>query len=186
MAQGHPLLYKNQANAWFDQKITFWWILNVLWPYHLRIDGDVNAMLLIENCSAHTLSDEEKSKLPKWLLILFLPLNVTNAHQPSYMGIIASTKVGYKATLLEHLLSIFDIEGGYLRAYAKRKKQKRGCKGIEFGGNPHLLDVTRVLKPIWEEDEDKYSRVDGIKSCWEKDNTLPVSWEYDINNDVGR
>jgi hypothetical protein len=44
----------------------------------------------------------------------------------------------------------------------------------------------RILKSIWEDDEGKYARVDGIKRCWRKANILPVSWECDINNDVGR
>ena len=44
----------------------------------------------------------------------------------------------------------------------------------------------KILKPIWEDDEDKYARVDGIKNFWQKANILPVSWECYINNDVGR
>ena len=181
-----PLQYKNQTNAWFEQKITLWWILNVFWPYHLHTEGYVNAMILLDNYSAYTLSDEEKSRLPKSIFILFLPPNVTNTHQPADMGMIASIKVGYTVTLLEQLWYIFDIEGGYLRASAKRKNQKRGRKGIGFCGTYHLLDATGILKPIWEDDEGKYSRVDRIKRCWWKANILPMSWEYDINNDVGR
>ena len=42
------LPYKNQANAWFDQKITLWWILNIFLPYHLLAEGGVNAMLFME------------------------------------------------------------------------------------------------------------------------------------------
>ena len=71
-------------------------------------------------------------------------------------------------------------------AYLERQKQKRGCKGVDFGGKPHLLDAMRILKYIWEDDEGKYARVDEIKRCWRKANILPVSWECDINNDVGR
>ena len=44
----------------------------------------------------------------------------------------------------------------------------------------------RILKPIWGDDEGKYSRVDGIKCCCRKSNILPVYWECDIKNDVGR
>ena len=90
--------------------------------------------------------------------------NVTNIPQPADMGMIDSIKVGYKVTLLEKILSIFGIEGGYLRAYSERKKSKRGCKGIDLGGNPHLLDARKFLKPIWENDEGKYARVDWDKT----------------------
>ena len=49
-----------------------------------------------------------------------------------------------------------------------------------------MLDTMRIMKPIWEADEGKYSRVDGIKRCWRKADILTVYWECDINNDVGR
>ena len=48
-----------------------------------------------------------------------------------------------------------------------------------------MLDAMIIMKPIWEDNEGKYTRVDGIKRCWRKANILPVSWECDINNDVG-
>ena len=43
-----------------------------------------------------------------------------------------------------------------------------------------------ILKPIWEYDEGKYARVDGMKIWWWTSNILPVSWECDINNYIGR
>ena len=107
-------------------------------------------MLLLDNCSAHTISDEEKSKLPKRNLIFFLPLNMTRTYQPSDMSMIDITEVGYKVTLIEQILYIFYIEGGYLRACAKIKKQNRGCKGIDFGGKNHFLGEMMIIKPIWE------------------------------------
>ena len=91
---------------------------------------------------------------------------MTNTHQPADMGVITSIKVGYKVTLLENLLYKFNIKGGYLRAYAKRKNQNRGYKRIGFVGNPHLLDRVIIIKPIWDYNEDKYARVDGIKRFW--------------------
>ena len=109
-------------------------------------------MPLLDNYSAHTISDEEKSKLPKWIFVFFLPPNVTNKHQPADMGMIFSIKVGYKVTLLDQILSIFDIGGGYLRVYDERKKQKRVLQGVEFFGKPHFVDAMRVMKPIWEYD----------------------------------
>ena len=101
------------------------------------------------------------------------------------MGISSSIKVGYKVTLLEQIISIFCIEGRHLRTYAKRKNKNKGHKGIEFGGRPHLLDAMIIMKPIWEDNEGKYTRVDGIKRCWRKSNILPVSWEFDTSNYAG-
>ena len=71
---------KNQANACIDKKITLWWIINVLWPYYLRTEGDVNTILFLNNCSSHTIYDEEKSKLPKQNFSFFLPPNVNNTN----------------------------------------------------------------------------------------------------------
>ena len=99
---------------------------------------------------------------------------MTNTHQPDDMVMISSIKVAYKGKIVEQLLSIFDIEGGYLRAYDERKKQNRGYKGIEFGGKPHLIDTMIIMKLIWEDYKGKYSRVDGISFCWRKSYTLPV------------
>ena len=49
-----------------------------------------------------------------------------------------------------------------------------------------MLDATIILKAIWEYYEGKYVKVDGINRWCKKDNIVPVSWEYDINNDIGR
>ena len=111
---------------------------------------------------------------------------MTNTHQPAYMGMISSIKVSYEVTLFEQLLYIFDIEGGYLRTYVGSKKQNRGYKVIDFGGNSHFLDAIIIMKHIWEYYEGKYSIVDGIKHCWKNANILPVYWECEINNYIGR
>jgi hypothetical protein len=48
-----PIPYTSQSKAWFDRKVTVWWINNVFWPHHLREHGDVWAILLLDNCSSH-------------------------------------------------------------------------------------------------------------------------------------
>jgi hypothetical protein len=176
-----PLSYNNQPNAWFDRNITVWWINSVFWPFHLRTQGDVKALLLLDNCTAH---DINTSDIPDRLLIIFLPPNMTSMHQPADMGMIATLKVGYKMQLLAKLLAIFDIEGGYEAAYNARMRQRMGCRGINYGGKPHLLDVMTILFLLWEGDG-KYATTTGIKRCWRKASILPVSWDNDINNDVG-
>ena len=42
------------------------------------------------------------------------------------------------------------------------------------------------MKLIWEYYQGEYTIVYGIKGCWRKGNILPVSWECDVNNNVGR
>lgn len=178
--QNTPIPYTNQSNAWFDKFTTVWWIKHVFWPEHLKRHGDVHAILLLDNCSAHKIDEKY---VPKNLHILFLPPNVTNRHQPADMGMIAGTKVGYKALYLRALLEIFDAPGGCEHAAEERKKQKRGCRGVKYGGKPHILDCMEMLKTVW--DGEKYVSTESISRCWRKADILPVTWNADINNEVG-
>jgi hypothetical protein len=87
-----------------------WCIWNVFWPFHLKENRDVPAILLLDNFSGQTNLD--KRSLPRNLEIVNFSENVTNKHQPADMGIITSLKVGYKISMLEMFLAIFDVEGG--------------------------------------------------------------------------
>jgi hypothetical protein len=84
-------------------------------------------------------------------------------HQPADMGIIASLKVRFKQQLLLTHLAIFEMDGGY-EAEAKQRmkmKMKRGCKGVDYGGKPRLLDTMKILDSIWSKNN-RYAREDGI------------------------
>ena len=91
------------------------------------------------------------------------------------MDMISSIKVGYKVTLIDQLLSIFYIEGEYIRVYYKMKKQNIERKGIYFGAKPHFFHAMIFMKTIWEDDEVKYDIFDGIKYCLQKANIISVS-----------
>ena len=105
-----PIAYMHQRNSWFDQKITKWWVKNVFWPAHVHRNGEVNAILILDNCSAHNI---DFSTISKHLTVKFLPPNVTSRSQPADMGMINSLKLGYKSNYLRTLLRIFDTDGGY-------------------------------------------------------------------------
>ena len=159
---GPPLPYKEQKNAWFDKSITLWWINSVFWPGHLRKHGDVNAILVLDNCSAHNI---DMSRIPARLTIKFLPPNVTSRHQPADMGMIAALKAGYKAMFLRYLLDIFDKEGGFEAAAVSRARQRRGCRGVQHGGKPHILDCMFMLKDVWGGRTGRYVSTESIKRC---------------------
>jgi hypothetical protein len=84
-------------------------------------------------CQLFCANQSDASLLPQNLEIEYLPENVTNTDQPAVMGIIASLKVGYKLSMLETLLAIFDVEGGYEKAAEACRCQKHGCKGFQYG-----------------------------------------------------
>ena len=73
-----PFPYINQANAWFDKPITLWWINCVFWPHHMSVNGDVNAVLLLDNCSAQTYMNPDQ--LPDVLTVVYLTPNMTSNH----------------------------------------------------------------------------------------------------------
>lgn len=141
--------------------------------------------ILLDNCPAHKLSNQEYADLEQRnVYVKFLPPNFTSKRQPADMGMIASLKVGYKTLMLNHLLDIFDEQGGYELAAERRKRQRPGCKGLAYGGKATVLDAMKIIHSMWDVDG-KYARVDGIKRCWRKADILPASWNADLNNEVG-
>jgi hypothetical protein len=116
---------------------------------------------------------------------LFLPPKVTNTHQPADMGMIGSLKLGYRMLYLHTLLELFDKDGGFEEAAELRKKQKRGCKGIDYGGKPHILDAMEMITTIWMSVDEKYVSDTSVQRCWRKADILPATWNACIENNVG-
>jgi hypothetical protein len=59
------------------------------------------------------------------------------------MGMIASLKVGYRSTMPNRLLHIVMRKAGMsvLPAALLRSRQPKGCRGLDFGGKPAVLDA---------------------------------------------
>ena len=47
-----------------------------------------------------------------------------------------------------------------------------------------MLDCMTILDDIWKSDQ-KYAREDGIRRCWRKADILPISWNTDIDKELG-
>jgi hypothetical protein len=184
-----PIAYTNQANAWFTQKITAWWINNVFWPWHVRRRGDVKCILLLDNCSAHKdLHLVAGFVKPINLIILFFPPNVTSRHQPADMGIIAVMKVGYKSRMLGILLDLYDDCSDFNELVEIRKKIRKGCRGIHYGGKATILDAMCVLNEIWLPTNARaysdvlYSKRSSVLRCWRKANILTPALCEELNS----
>ena len=180
--------YTNQSNAWFTQKITAWWILNFFWPWHLRRRGDVRCILLLDNCSAHKDVDlVENYVKPPNLTILFFPPNLTSRHQPADMGLIAVLKVGYKSRMLQVLLDLYDDCDDFEDLAEQRKKIRKGCRGIHYGGKATILDAMCILKEIWRPTNASsysnalYSKRESVLRCWRKAAILPPNLVQELN-----
>ncbi|MGH7955140.1 MAG: hypothetical protein ACREOZ_04185 [Gloeomargaritales cyanobacterium] len=176
-----PMAYTHQSNAWFDRAVTIEWINRVFWPHHLQRHGNIWAILLLDNCSAHKDLD---ASLPKKLLVVFFPPNCTSFIQPADMGMIACLKVGYKALMLRKLLTICDDPQMYDQALKRNKTMRRGCAGLECAGKAHLKDAMDILNEIWNNDG-KYAKRETVLRCWRKANILPAILSIDINVEAG-
>ena len=62
--------------------------------------------------------------------------------------------------------------------------QPSGTKGLDYGGKTTLLDTIKILQPLWG-GNNKYTYSDSIARCWRNADILPVSWNADINNNIG-
>ena len=80
------------------------------------------------------------------------------------MGMIASTKVGYKTLMLNQLLDFSDDSCGFTLTGDRRKQQRDGCKRLAFGGKATVLDAMKILQVIWSNGR-KYATEAGIKRC---------------------
>ena len=87
-----PMKYKDHKNAWFDKKITMWWINCTFFP---TIESSTAILKPYFFCKTACLTAFICHSYPK-VSIFFLPLNITSNNQPSDMGMINSLTVGYK------------------------------------------------------------------------------------------
>ena len=117
--------------------------MNVFLPWHIRHQGYVNSVLIIDNCTAR---DNEMSYLPDRFFIIFFTSNVTNAHQLEDMDMFRSLKAGYKSFYLCNWLEIFDSVHGFYLIYERQRHHIRGLRGVNIFGKPHFLYVMNMLK----------------------------------------
>ncbi len=154
----------------------------MFWPFHFGEYGDVACILVLDNCSTHSI---DRDRINPNIHIIYLPPGVTNTHQPPADMGIGSLKLGYRMLYFHNLLEIFDREGGFEEAAEQRKKQKRGCKGIDYGGKPHIVDAMEMIAKIWMSVEENYVSETSVQRCWRKADILPATWNATINNNVG-
>ena len=69
---------------------------------------------------------------------------------------------------------------------SEKEVTEKGYKGAQYGGKSHILDCMEMLVEIWEGKTGKYVSKEGICRCLRKADILPVAWNADINNDIGR
>ena len=179
-----PCPYTNQTNAWYSRDVMRWWFKNVFKGYVQKNHGDNHIILILDNLDAHT-ALKDWDYVPKNIHILFLPPNLTSKYQPMDQGVIATLKIGYKMLMLKFLLVICDDVDCFEQF--QNTVVPKGCRGLEHGSAPHILDALKLLKMLWEgEFQGRYSDPDAIARCWRKSNCLPPTMIAELNKDYGR
>lgn len=103
-----PVHYVSQKNAWMDTDIFESWFHVEFIPtvkHHLQSLGlPCKAILLIDNCAAHS-SEDILCSDDDQIQAIFLPPNTTAVIQPLDGGILEATKRNYRKLLLQRVLT---------------------------------------------------------------------------------
>ena len=100
-------------------------------------------VLVLDNCPSHKIVNKYS-----YIEIVYLPPNVTSVFQPMDMGIIVSLKRKYKTRLVLKLLNAIENWDGLVQLQVL---QRYGCKGLEHGVKPNLLDAAKISYECWDE-----------------------------------
>ena len=121
-----PVKYSGQKNAWMNTKLFHSWFHQDFVPTvreRLKSLGEEpNAVLLLDNCSAHPDAKEIVSD-DGAIFAEFLPPNVTSVIQPMDQGVLQAIKKRYKKKLLRRMI-IEDDLGGSIIAFLKSVNMK--------------------------------------------------------------
>lgn len=184
-ARKPPIAYASQPNAWFDQKMTLWWIHEVFWPFHTAQHGNRACVLLLDHCPAHIdLNQVEYDvPLPENLKIVYFPVNMSRRRHPAEGGIIGTLKLAYKLKMVSSVLALFDILGGFHGAqerYYGSGDREAGSGGLACGDPATLLDCLFILNQVWNTTT-KYATTTLILEGWKEACLLPSWWEDEIS-----
>ncbi|PXF48393.1 Jerky protein-like [Gracilariopsis chorda] len=160
--------YFSQKNAWSDSVTYRRWFLEVFMPYVRRYTSKKVA-LVMDNCGPHATDVLDVSGQ---VTIFTLPPNCTSLFQPMDMGVIATLKAKYKSKLLRKILSTVE-DNKELRQAAKNMRPS--MKGLDEGHDPHMLEVTELLRSAWESVSSR-----TVARCWTKADILPRCMQAEI------
>lgn len=165
--------YFSNSTAWSNTGTFRKWFNYVFLP-HVRKVTSKPVALVVDNASSHN----ELKDMRGQVSVIDLPPNVTALHQPMDMGVIYAFKRLYRRAMLRELVR--DIESRSERREANHKNPG-GMNGIAEGYEPHMLDVTRLVKQSWE----SVSQM-TIARCWMKARCLPSGMNAELNSTFGR
>ena len=142
-----PIVYTSQKNAWMDTHVCHTWLNNVFMPFVRLNNGGRKVILLWDGLKAHNCDSLHAQLESANISTILLPPNTTSVYQPLDQGVIAALKKRYRSNLLEvnlrNLNSLRELrrQGALLPS---------GTAGLSYGLDAHLLDVSKILKTVWD------------------------------------
>ena len=148
-------MYTSQSNAWVDATLFTYWFHHKFVPIVqeklIALGCELTAVLLLDNCSAHT-DEEELISADGKVIAKFLPPNVTSLIQPMDKGVLESLKRYYHRKILEELVL-------------------SGSSIVEFLKGINLLKVSEMMAACWDEIQPM-----TLQLSWRK--IRPLEWPY--------
>lgn len=140
-----PVKYFQQANAWPDGVTLLNWWNDVFLPYARCHTHEPVLLIMDGGGSAHSELVDGRGQVT----VVTYPANFPSKKQPMDKGVIAETKVRYRAQLLGvRVGTMRNTE--QLRQQAKKRKMQAGTAGLAEGNPAHVLDAAEILHEAWQ------------------------------------
>ena len=152
------LPYISEEKAWSDNRaVEAWWDLFLKQVREFQTD---KALLIVDHhCRTHGLSLRDPEEQ---VSVFTLPPCLLSAHQPLASGVLTTVKCNYRSAMLQEVIKV--LPQRHLRQKAaKGAKLKLSRAGIAHGCAPHLADLARILKSVWDE-----IKPETFRLCWEQ------------------
>ena len=164
-----PLPYLFSTKAWMTQAVFGQWMTEVFVPAVTKRHGTRHVILILDNAPGHATVETWEGGAKATVHILFLPANLTSAHQPCDQGIIAALKKRYKTQMLLELeRNVESVEMFRARRQQAKDEGRRACEaGLAYGFRAHVLDAMSLLKQAWDA-----ITTETIVHCWRKAHCL--------------
>lgn len=140
-----PVKYFQQANAWPDGVTLQKWWQEVFLPYARRHTHEPVLLIMDGGGSSHSDLVDGRGQVT----VVTYPANYTSKRQPMDMGVVAETKIRYRAHLLgARVGTMRNTE--QLRQQAKQRNMQAGTAGLAEGHPAHVLDAAEILNEAWQ------------------------------------
>jgi len=181
----HNIIYDSQRSSWMTIAIFKKWFHQNFIPYvQKHLGQSAEAILLLDNCSAHPQDDELISSNGK-IRAMFLPPNVTSLIQPMDQGVIESVKRQYRKKLCQSLI-LADASSVSIPDFLKTINLKYVCESIsQVWSNTNSRVIVNAWSKLFGANTDTSLLDTSISEISEMFKVLSVNSDQDVNDWLG-